>query len=100
MHSKPGEFFKTFKPLLANGNESSGSNCILWNVTGSVAKEQNIVAEEFAGYCSTLANDNGGKIPGNVSGIKSKEYTGGSDCHWQWRNRMYKFIKTIRSPYR
>lgn len=68
MHSKPGEFFKTFKPLLANGNESSGNNCILWNVTGSVAEEQNIVAEEFAGYCSTLANDNGGK-----SSLSSKE---------------------------
>lgn len=30
---------------------------MLLHVNGTVAKDQNVVAEEFAGYFSTLAND-------------------------------------------
>lgn len=50
-----------FKPLLANRNGSFGSNCMLLNVNGTVAKDQNVVVKEFAGYFSTLANNIGDK---------------------------------------
>ena len=46
-----------FKPLLANRNGSFGKNCLLSNVNGIVAKDQNVVVKEFAGYFSTLANN-------------------------------------------
>ena len=46
-----------FKPLLANRNGSFGRNCLLSNVDGIVAKDQNVVVKEFAGYFSTLANN-------------------------------------------
>ena len=48
-----------FEPLLANRNGSFGSNCMLLNVNGTVAKDQNVVVKEFAGYFSTLANNIG-----------------------------------------
>ena len=69
MNSKPKGFFKMFKPLLANRNGSFGSNCMLLNVNGTVAKDQNVVVKEFAGYFSTLANN-----IGDESSLSSTEH--------------------------
>lgn len=69
LNSKPKGFFKMFKPLLANRNGSFGSNYMLLNVNGTVAKDQNVVVKEFAGYFSTLAND-----IGDESSLSSTEH--------------------------
>jgi len=58
LNSNPREFYKAFKPFIDTKCHGTDSNVINLEINGNVVKDQIQVANHFAKYFSTMADDN------------------------------------------
>lgn len=70
MKSRPGEFYKTFKPFLSNNNKDETNTNISLKVNDKVERDQSQVVEIFADYFATIAAGIGGD---NVEHLKEAD---------------------------
>ena len=60
LNSNPKQFYNTFSPFLNHKKDACAGNNITLNINGKVETNQETVAEHFADYFSTMANNIGG----------------------------------------
>jgi len=61
LNSNPKQFYNTFNPFLNHKKDACAGNNITLNINGNLETNQEIAAEHFAGYFSTIANNIGGR---------------------------------------
>ena len=60
LNSNPKQFYNTFNPFLNHKKDACAGNNITLTINGNLETNQEIAAEHFAGYFSTMANNIGG----------------------------------------
>ena len=60
LNSNPKKFYNTFNPFLNHKTDACAGNNITLNINGKLETNQETVAEHFADYFSTMANNIGG----------------------------------------
>ena len=60
LNSNPKQFYNTFNPFLNHKKDACAGNNITLNINGKLETNQETVAEHFADYFSTMANNIGG----------------------------------------